>query len=290
MVELVSLKSRRAAQALCDYLTLNRIPNELWEQAGEYHIGIVNDADLDQAAGLTNDFLNEPQQKKFLEASWLVNDCASVQGSTERVELNLPSLSDIKPLWVTYFVIFICLMVYLAGRSGLAPSLYSLLSFPATPETVGLVELLRFVSPVFLHFSVLHIVFNLLWWWQFGGTIEMHQGWLRLALVLIMTALFSNFAQAYMTGPNFGGLSGVVYGLLGYLFVYRKISRKSLLQLQSQIVIFMLAWLLIGYTDVLVSLTGPVANWAHSAGLFSGCLLGAVFALLDNGRTSSEEG
>ncbi|MBV1870081.1 MAG: rhomboid family intramembrane serine protease, partial [Gammaproteobacteria bacterium] len=237
MVTLVSLKNRRAAQALCDYLTLNRIPNELWEQTGEYNIGIVNDADLGQATRLGNDFLNAPQQKKFLEASWLVDDCASVQGSIESAGLNLPSLSDIKPLWMTYSVIFICLMVYLVGRSGLAPSLYPLLSFPVAPETAGLVELLRFVSPAFLHFSVLHIVFNLLWWWQFGGTIETHQGWLRLALVLLMTALFSNLAQAYVTGPNFGGLSGVVYGLLGYLFVYRKISRKSLLQLQSQIVI-----------------------------------------------------
>ena len=283
MIELVSLTNQRAAQALCDYLTLNHIQNQLQGKFGQYHVEVLHEADFGKAAELTREFLESPNQKKFLEASWLVDKHPSNHLIAKKSAFSMPALSQIKPLWVTYCVVFFSLIVFLGGKTGLATFFYPLLSFPTHIETIGLAELLKFITPAFLHFSVMHIVFNLLWWWQFGSQVEHYQGSLRLVCVFLVTALFSDLAQAFVTGPNFGGLSGVVYGLLGYLWIYKRFCPESCLIVQPQIITFMLVWLLIGYTGVLDSLFGSVANSAHAAGLLSGCLCGAIFAFFDKG-------
>ena len=70
-----------------------------------------------------------------------------------------------------------------------------------------------------------------------------------------------------MVGPNFGGLSGVVYGLLGYGWIYRALNPKQPPLVSNAIIGFMLIWLILGFADML-----PVgmANWAHLGGLLSG--------------------
>ena len=288
MKELISLTNLRAAQALCDYLTHNGIENLIDNFSGRYIIGVVDPDDYDKARAIADEFLSEPNQKKFLEASWLVDN--HNQPYTHKPSINkgfvLPGLKDIKSQWLTYGLILLSILIYFGARSGLFPFLYPLLSFPAHIESLGLIEALRFITPAFLHFSVMHIVFNLLWWWQFGGSIEREQGSQRLLLLFLLTSLASNLAQDLVTGPNFGGLSGVVYGLLGYLWIYKKLNFDSPLFVHPQIVTFMLIWLVIGYTDILSSLIGPVANWAHSIGLLSGCLLGAFFSMWDLKKTS----
>ncbi|MBL4607914.1 MAG: rhomboid family intramembrane serine protease GlpG [Pseudomonadales bacterium] len=287
MIELMSLTNLRAAQALCDYLTLNGIENHLENRHGGFSIEIDDGADFSKAREIAQEFLNSPNRKKFLEASWLVDDHPEAQAQLGKIGFSLPSLSRIKSQWFTYLVMVFCGFVFLGGRSGIAPSFYPLLSFPDRIETLGLVEVIGFITPAFLHFSAMHIIFNLLWWWQFGGMVEREQGWHRLVLIFLLTSLPSNLAQAFIVGPNFGGLSGVVYGLLGYLWIYSKFRRESPLSVNPQIVTFMLVWLVIGYTDILASLIGPVANWAHMVGLVSGCLLGGLFAFWDNKSPSS---
>ena len=288
MIELVSLTNLRAAQALCDYLTLKGVDNRLEKYAGRFSVEIGDSADLDRARTIANEFLNTPNQKKFLEASWLVDEHPSTETPSLNSGFVFPSITSMKSQWLTYAVIYFAALVFFGARSGVTPFFYPFLSFPSRIETLGLIEVLRFITPAFLHFSVMHIVFNSLWWWQFGGSIEREQGWQRLAFIFLLTALPSNLAQAFITGPNFGGLSGVVYGLLGYLWIYKKLRPESPLFIYPQIVTFMLIWLLIGYTDILAGLIGPVANWAHSAGLLSGCLLGALFAFLDGRKASFE--
>ena len=63
-----------------------------------------------------------------------------------------------------------------------------------------------------------HLIFNCLWVYILGKEIEDFDGkWLFLILILI-TSASSNYAQYAFSGPSiFGGLSGVVYGLLGFV-------------------------------------------------------------------------
>ena len=70
-----------------------------------------------------------------------------------------------------------------------------------------------------------------------------------------------------MVGPNFGGLSGVVYGLLGFCWIHSFLNPNKPALVSTAIVGFMLIWLVLGFADVLFV---GMANWAHLGGLLSG--------------------
>lgn len=145
-------------------------------------------------------------------------------------------------------------------------------------ETFKRNEWWRLLTPVFLHFGIFHIVFNGLWLWEFGRRVELLTGSGAYLLLLSGTAIGSNVGQYLWSGPSlFGGFSGVVYGLLGYIWVRNKRQPHPLLQLPGAIFPLMIGWLLIclfGVIDFFIA--GGVANGAHVVGLFIGMLFGAI--------------
>jgi GlpG protein len=142
-------------------------------------------------------------------------------------------------------------------------------------------EYWRVITPIFLHFGWLHITFNCLWLWELGALVEQRLGggWL-LALVLLCGG-GGNLAQAWYSGPSlFGGMSGVVYALLGFCWVYNALLPSGRLWVPKPIIIFMLVWLvfcMVAPTELLG--IGSIANAAHLGGLILGCLLAAPLAL-----------
>ena len=122
---------------------------------------------------------------------------------------------------------------------------------------------------------VLHIVFNLLWLRDLGTMIEQRQsGWHLLALILVIGTL-SNLGQWWMEGPRFGGMSGVVYGLLGYIWIRGKFDPRSGLFLHRETVTMMILWLVLCFTGAL----GPIANTAHTVGLIAGMAWGFLSSI-----------
>ncbi len=142
-------------------------------------------------------------------------------------------------------------------------------------------QLWRLLTPMFLHFGVLHIAFNGLWLWELGGMIERRQGAATLLAVVVLVAASSNMAQAMMSVSLFGGMSGVIYGLLGYILAWNQLRRAEALPLVPGVAVVMLVWLLLclaGFTRLLG--LGEIANTAHVSGLLMGLLLGAAAAFL----------
>ena len=76
------------------------------------------------------------------------------------------------------------------------------------------------------------------------------------------------------------GLSGVVYGLLGYVWLYPLANPKVGFRLNTAIVAFMIGWLVVGYSGILDNIIGKMANDAHLIGLLTGIILGCGFGLL----------
>ena len=75
------------------------------------------------------------------------------------------------------------------------------------------------------HFGVLHLAFNLLWYWEFGRRLERVRGRMTALAVLLITGAGGNIAQYIIDGDVlFGGLSGVIYGLLGYAWMWTRLS------------------------------------------------------------------
>ncbi|SHN09700.1 rhomboid family intramembrane serine protease [Phytopseudomonas punonensis] len=140
----------------------------------------------------------------------------------------------------------------------------------------------RLLTPMLLHFGILHLAINSLWYWELGRRIEARQGALMLSLLTLWFGLASNVAQYVYGGPAlFGGLSGVLYGLLGHCWLFQLLAPNAAYKLPRGVLVSMLIWLLICMTGVFELLQfGSIANAAHVGGLVAGCLSGLIGGLL----------
>lgn len=132
-------------------------------------------------------------------------------------------------------------------------------------------EIWRLVSPIFLHFSVMHILFNMMSLTSIGRLLEGRYGSLWMAVFVLMTGIGSNLAQYFVSGPNFGGMSGVVYALFGFAWIRGWCDPAAGFRLGANSVFIMLLWLVLCFHGSL----GNVANFAHLGGLLLGAAWGA---------------
>ncbi|MFQ3187646.1 MAG: GlpG protein, partial [Marinomonas primoryensis] len=140
-------------------------------------------------------------------------------------------------------------------------------------------EYWRLFTPTLLHFSVLHIVFNTLWIWDIGRRIERQLGSILWSVGILIIAIISNVLQYEISGyPLFGGLSGVVYGVIGFAWLLPLFNKRWPIIISKQLMIFFIVWLAVGYTPFPEMLgLGSIANTAHSIGLLTGLALGVVY-------------
>ena len=136
----------------------------------------------------------------------------------------------------------------------------------------------RLLTPTFLHFSITHLAFNCLWIYILGSKIEAYDGKLVFILIFLITSIASNVGEYIWSGQYFfGGLSGAVYGLLGYCFIIELDSKSSRYDLPDALYLFMFIWLLVGFTGILsIFGFGNIANAAHLIGMIIGFILGLV--------------
>tara|TARA_B100000795_G_C22616737_1_gene367282 strand:- start:94 stop:738 length:645 start_codon:yes stop_codon:yes gene_type:complete len=136
----------------------------------------------------------------------------------------------------------------------------------------------RLITPTFLHFSVTHLVFNCLWIYILGSRIESLDGMPTFLLVFMISAILSNLGEYIWSQQYFfGGLSGAVYGLLGYCFILELDNKNSRYDLPQALYLFMFIWLLIGFTGILNFFGfGNVANAAHLVGMITGFIAGLI--------------
>lgn len=182
---------------------------------------------------------------------------------------------------LTSIVIVLGLLGFATRYFGLETP-YFLLVFGSFDYIAQSGEYWRILTPAFLHFGVMHIVFNALWIWEVGKRLEPFMGKLHYLGLFVFSAILANLAQASSgQGFDFGGLSGVVYGYFGCVFILsRKWPRPELVMPQG-IFIFMLVWLGAGFFGLIdFFIPGSVANWAHLGGLIAGLVYGLMFAVI----------
>lgn len=134
----------------------------------------------------------------------------------------------------------------------------------------------RVITPIFLHFHLLHIGFNSVAMWVLGSVLERRMGAGHMVALVAIIGIGSNLAEYTGTGPWFGGLSGVVYGLLGYFWIQGRSNPRFGLILHNHVVYLMLGWFVLCWIGVIPN----VANWAHTAGLGLGMAAAWVSARL----------
>jgi len=139
----------------------------------------------------------------------------------------------------------------------------------ALSESLASGQVWRLISPDFLHFSWSHLIFNSVMLWFLGSQVEWFDGRARMVVLFLVTSLLSNGLQYAVSGPLFGGLSGVVYGVLGYCWLGQQ--RMPRFQFPPALVVFAVVWMVIGFTPLPEWLgIGRMANEAHLGGFVAG--------------------
>ncbi len=267
MNKLITLPNPRMAQAFIDYMASRQIEIQMQpEEGGQVSLWLMDEQHWLETESELKHFLQKPDDSKYQAASWNV-----VHSQQARFHYHSPSLYAMikaKAGPITLLVMIICGVIFGLQQFGLARQVFSALHFPAFPGQQW--QLWRWVSHGVLHFSIMHIAFNLLWWWQLGGDIEQRLGSAKLAQIALVSAALSGAGQFWVEGANFGGLSGVVYALVGYLWMLTWRAPHLGLEMPKPLIGFMLVWLVLGFVQPFLA----IANTAHLVGLVSGMLLG----------------
>lgn len=157
------------------------------------------------------------------------------------------------------------------------------INLPRVLDSFSLLQFFKMISPMLLHAGLMHLAFNMLWLWEFGRRIEAAQPSWAMALLVIVLAVVSNTLQyIYGGGNNFGGMSGVVYGLFAYIWMWQLFDPAKKLNLPGSLVFFMLLSLAI------LTFMGLdfIADSAHVGGLLCGVVYGAVVATISRVQRS----
>lgn len=296
------------AVVFSDYLYSQAITNDVdGDEVNGADIWVHDEDLLDRATTEFSEFVLNTRDEKYVSAGKKAEDLRHKEKRDNlkysrkihnRSSITNVSLFTVAP--VTFILIILSVIVTLVAGLGSGSPLTPWLSI-AHYETVGnmiqyntsLTEIMhgqiwRLVTPIFIHASIvgghmglLHILFNMMWLKDLGKMIERAQGAKGMLWKVLVLAVLSNLGQFYIHlepafngGPTFGGMSGVVFGLLGYCWMRGKHDITSGLYVNGQTAGFMIAWFVI----CLFGFMGPVANGAHGVGLAVGVIWGYLSA------------
>jgi GlpG protein len=288
------LSNKASAAAFSDYLYVNGISNIIESDKDGYSIWIHSEDELEKARDLLTNFQRNPGDPKYAQHSRDAQELKDREEREERAaekrhfdrERIFKTKTWFGPGPLTIVLIAASVIATLAISFGYKVQVFAWFAFdnPFTQATeVVKGEVWRLITPIFLHASLtgssmgfLHLPLNMLWIYDLGGMIEQRQGTRRFFILVVVIAALSNAAQYYHAGPIFGGMSGVVYGLLGYAWMKGKFDPESGLFLHPQTVTMMLVWFFL----CLFGFIPNVANAAHGGGLVVGMVWGYLSSLL----------
>lgn len=277
MHKLISLNHPRMAQAFIDYMASRQIDIKMMpEGEGQFALWLTDSQHQVEAEAELQQFLDNPNASKYQAASW---DMAETRQNHFKYQSpSMLAMVKAKAGPLTLLVMASCIAIFVLQQFGAGNAVFAALHFPAFSGQEW--QIWRWFSHALLHFSVMHIAFNLLWWWQLGGDIEQKLGSGKVLQLFLLSAALSGIGQFWVEGANFGGLFGVVYALVGYLWVVGYKAPQLGLGMPKPIIGFMLVWLVLGFVQPFMA----IANTAHLVGLLSGVLMGAVDAGWANSR------
>jgi len=274
------------ARTLGNYLLFNDIENQIEAEAdGSYSIWIVEEDKVDPARSILSGFLGNPDDPRF-QVGTIRRAAPKKQRVYDRTNLFTSSFSfGVGPL--TAVLIAFCAAVFYAtyfrDQDGIELALRisgETRRYPGWGQLYELSEVFhgqiwRLVTPILLHSGIMHLLLNMLCLKDMGSLIEARLGSLKLLVLVLVLAVFSNLAQFFWAGPWFGGFSGVIYGLIGYTWIRARYDTACGLFMPGQVVTMMLIWFFVCWLPGM-----RIANACHAGGL----VLGMAWGYLDSGR------
>jgi GlpG protein len=309
MRQIGTLPDADQARALADYLLTRRIQSKLEPETEGWAVWICDEDQVPQAREELATFLSNPADPRYVRAADLAREVRRREERQEeqyrRRQVDLARKMDRAGLesrrW-TINLIAACLLIWLVslfkgGAEGpiMQPLFISsferegaFITWPSLEE-IREGQVWRLVTPIFIHFSIWHLLFNVLLLNQLGGQVEQRRGAWRFLLLVVVLAVPSNLAQYYLgethwdrgvglvfqRNPAFGGMSGVLFGLFGYVWMKSRYEPSLGFVLHLQTVAMLIAWFFLCMTPFMKTvLNVQVANVAHAVGLLVGLAIG----------------
>lgn len=262
LVRLGEYNRPRLLQGVVDYLKTQHIDVTIRVLDGQTAELWVQDRHLEKALPIWQQFIRDPHAQQFQDAAWALNQTSPLF-TYPSSSLNLMSRAKALDPFV-FLTALICFVTFFSLHLVAPEATFHTFQFEKS-------NAFHWFSPVFLHFDVLHLVFNLMWWIYLGDKIAKQFSQLTLITLFACSALASNWMQYLIVDANFGGMSGVVYALCGFLWLNHSRYPHGPMLLPKAMIGLMLVWMLVGFADILYV---SMANWAHLFGLIVGGLLG----------------
>jgi len=282
MRKIGTLNSAPQAERFGHYLAAQGIQNRVDAAGQEWEIWVYDEEQLARCREELDAFQSSPDAKKYAVK-------APPAPKPARPQRVVTASRGSERIQVTIIITALCMIVTLGTNYGKQFDVTNEVRIaPVGGDLSNILhgQVWRLFTPMFLHFNLLHLGFNIYMFWILGGVIERIRGsWTLLALILLI-ALPSNLIQYSLSGGSFGGLSGVVYGLFGYLWMRSVFLPEDGFYMPESIVLQMIVWAIFGLTGNMFGLTdaiGAIANGAHFGGLFTGMLIGVLPRLWKNG-------
>jgi len=284
---LASFDDPAAAQALDELLSAAEVPTIMRDaDSGARGVWVVSEQDLPKAQQLLTAFLSHPTP-----ARRTAEMAAQRRGQSDHARPSFWTRVFQSP--VTSGLLAVCVLVAIYTDLGDNPERVAQFTISGLPpaadsslrwspwDDLRSGQLWRLVTPILLHFHPFHLLFNAFWLRDLGAPTERFQGSRQFVVFLVWSSLVSNLAQlAFGHSPNFGGLSGVVYALMGFLWARGHFDASSGITLPTSWVVFFVAWLALGFTGLLDGLLGGgIANYCHLGGFAAGIIYGYIGAM-----------
>lgn len=298
-------------ERLYSYLIVQGIPVEVHEEGSGLSLWIKNEDQVPKAKEILAKFEENPNASEFAGHERAAQQkLAEQQAHRERVARNTmqPGRNwrqsssggfDLSRAFqetpIICFTLLIAILVFVAPKFSFNLNAQPYLLFqtygeirgsqetgplPTTLDLLPWSEPWRFLGPIFLHASVMHILFNCWCIWDFGRQIEQREGkWLTL-LLIIFSGAASNTMQAMLVSPLFGGLSGVAYAMIGFVWMRLTMPAGQGYVLSPGTAVIAMIWLGLGFAQDLPGMNNMsgarMANFCHLGGLLAGVAVAAI--------------
>lgn len=271
MIHIITLSNPQLADLFVNYMATQHVRIHTQVESQQVSLWLEDQQQLEMVEKELKTFLREPFHPRYQAASWQAGNPQST-GIKYRPSFSLKNMvQQSGPL--TVLVVILCVLIYIWQQ---VVGDYDVMIHLAWPYDESLnLEIWRYITPAFVHFSLTHIAFNLAMWWYLASQTEQKLGTGKLFVIMLVSALFSNWAQSLFTESNFGGLSGVVYALIGYVGLTGLRHPEKGIGVPTGLIIFSIIWIVAGQMG---ALGDSIANAAH----FAGFLIGLLMALWDN--------
>ena len=300
MREIGSIAREKDARTLADHLLTLNITTKIEPRGNAWAVWVHREDRVPEARAILSEFEKDPADPRFQASAKTAKEIRKQSEQVEKAyQKRVKSLRDRwegsmylrAPLAFALIAISVAVTVLMHFFPQLEDYLFfSEMTFNRRGfliedtgfEAIQHGQVWRLITPIFLHFGIFHLFFNMTAMRYLGEQIEMRKGTWRFALICLVAAIGGNVGEFYKSGGAFGGMSGVVFALAGYLWIKGHTDPEDGLSLNQRSVNWMLGWFLMGIILPMSMPNAPktfpfnMANVAHGVGLGVGMAFGLL--------------